>query len=217
MGLSDKIKKIKTFINPQKISVNCKEYIIDDSLELKIQHTSADLKPYGWAVESRTNYNGQWSEWYNHWNHRIYNSKSVAMDACIKLKNYQSSNYEYRIIPLYKLDNDYHRQCKLDRIFNDNEIVPKKYELKAWKLKDDYEWHKTQNHTIVFTKNTVFIQLENGTIIKKSNAVDPTCHYIDKVKLLKLVESGLAEEIELKDEKWLHPHLLKTIKEKIKL
>src|SRR5574343_520079 len=201
MGLSDKIKKIKTFINPQKISVNCKEYIIDDSLELKIQHTSADLKPYGCAVESRTN----------------YNSKSVAMDACIKLKNYQSSNYEYRIIPLYKLDNDYHRQCKLDRIFNDNEIVPKKYELKAWKLKDDYEWHKTQNHTIVFTKNTVFIQLENGTIIKKSKAVDPTCHYIDKVKLLKLVESGLAEEIELKDEKWLHPHLLKTIKEKIKL
>ena len=212
MKLANKIKKILT--KPKTLTVDSKEYIIDESLDLKIQHTSSDLKQYGWAIESRTNYNGSWTEWFNHWNHRIYNSKESAMGAYVKM--YKSQNWEYRIIPLYRLDKEYERQCKIERIFNEREEAPKKYELKAWKLKEDHEWFKTQNHTVIFPKNTVFIQLENGTIIKKSNAIDPTSHHIDRYKVLKLIENKMVDEVELKDEKWLYPHLLKVIKEKIK-
>ena len=79
MKIANKIKKI--FNKPNIVTVDSKEYIIDDSLDVKIQHTSADIKPYGWAIESRTNYNGNWTEWYNHWNHRIYNSKDSAISA----------------------------------------------------------------------------------------------------------------------------------------
>lgn len=212
MGLINRVKRMSE--NPKKINVSYREYIIDESLELKIQHTSEDLKPYGWAIESRINYNGNWTEWFNHWNHRIYNSKDTAMEAFIKM--YKSQNWEYRIIPLYRLNKDYERQCKIDRILSDKVYESRKYELKAWKLKEDCEWFKSQNHTTIFPKNTVFIQLESGTIIKKSNAIDPTTHYIDRGKLKKLIENGDVFEIELKDEKWLYPHLLKVVKEKIK-
>jgi len=210
MKIANKIKKI--FNKPNIVTVDSKEYIIDDSLDVKIQHTSADIKPYGWAIESRTNYNGNWTEWYNHWNHRIYNSKDSAMGAYLKM--YKSQNWEYRIIPLYRLDKEYERQCKIERIFSEKE-EPKKYELKAWKLKEEYEWYNYQNNSVTFPKNTVFIQLENGNIIKKSNSIDPTSQ-IDRGKLKKMIDGGLVDEVELKDEKWLYPHLLKVVKEKIK-
>lgn len=210
MKIANKIKKI--FNKPNIVTVDSKEYIIDDSLDVKIQHTSADIKPYGWAIESRTNYNGNWTEWYNHWNHRIYNSKDSAMGAYLKM--YKSQNWEYRIIPLYRLDKEYERQCKIERIFSEKE-EPKKYELKSWKLKEEYEWYNYQNNSVTFPKNTVFIQLENGNIIKKSNSIDPTSQ-IDRGKLKKMIDGGLVDEVELKDEKWLYPHLLKVVKEKIK-
>ena len=87
--------------------------------------------------------------------------------------------------------------------------------MKAWKLKEEYEWYNYQNNSVTFPKNTVFIQLENGNIIKKSNSIDPTSQ-IDRGKLKKMIDGGLVDEVELKDEKWLYPHLLKVVKEKIK-
>jgi hypothetical protein len=61
-------------------------------------------------------------------------------------------------------------------------------------------------------KGSVFIQLENGSIIK--------CGYTESVRYWgsekrHLSNKDLFEEVELKDEKWLYPHLLKEIKNKL--
>lgn len=183
---------------------------------VRVQTPSDNIQIYGWAVESRYHYNGQWTNWYTHWNHKIYNGKEVAIDACAKMGTHMSN--EYRVIPLFRMNDSQYRDHKLNRILPNKNS--KTFEIKGWKLKEDfqYEINKYTKSTMVYKKGTVFIRLENGNIIKSGNTVDPTLlsPYVS-IFLPDLVSKGLAEEIEIKDEKWLHPHLLKGLKSKLKI
>ena len=71
-----------------------------------------------------------------------------------------------------------------------------------------------KNNNII-KRGSIFIQLENGNIIR-SGQTEKTRYYWKDIKK-HLENSDLFEEIELKDEKWLYPHLLKEVKNKIKL
>jgi hypothetical protein len=63
-------------------------------------------------------------------------------------------------------------------------------------------------------RGSIFIQLENGSIIKSGNVSDKT-RFLWSSSFKKLLSSELFDEIELKEEKWLYPHLLKELKNKI--
>lgn len=172
-----------------------------------------DIEVYGWTIESRLLLNdGKWTSWFNYWNHKIYNSKEIALEACSKiLKN---SKNECRIVPLYRMTNSQYREYKIDRILKEKE--KKIFEVRGWKLKEDHEYCKTQNRSFVYKKGSIFIRLEDGSIIKSGTSIDPT-NFIGQRTLDGLIEKKLVDEIEIKDEKWIHPHLLKVLKNKLKI
>ncbi len=203
---------------PITMTIDNIDYTIKDNLNIKVQATADDVNIYGWSLETRYRYNdGQWTTWYTYYNHRIYHSRETAMDAAIKIGLGRDLNHEYRVTALYKMDAPQYREYKIDKILG-NSKLKQSYEIKGWRLKEDYDWYKTPNNgTIVHKKGTVYIQLENGDIVKSGSATEYTWR-IGRSKLVnELIANGLVEEIEIKDEKWLHPHLLKELKVKLKI
>lgn len=205
---------------PITMTINNSEYTIDGA-SIKVQSTAEDVQVYGWTLEQRYKYNNEWSSWHTHYNHRIYNSKESAIDASIKIGNL--NHEEFRITPLYKMSDPQYREYKIDKILN-NSNTKKTYEIKGWRLKEDYDYfvHPTNGSKYTHKKGSVFIQLENGRIIKSGNFVDPTYRTGITPKSTTgtwfdtMIKNGFLEEIEIKDEKWLHPHLLKGLKNKLK-
>jgi hypothetical protein len=93
-----------------------------------------------------------------------------------------------------------YRDYKIDLLLTPNRVSkePKVYEIKAWKVKEDCEiTYERNNRTYKYSKNTLFIQMEDGNIrvVKNSNERNTT---------------------NIKNEKWAHPHLCKELKIKIK-
>lgn len=206
--------------NPMTIRINNKDHVIEDTLFIKIQASADDVKVYGWSLEMRSKYNESWSTWHSYYNNRIYQSKETAMDAYIKVCPVSPHpHHEYRVTPLYIMTNPQYRDYKIEKLLS--QVTPKKtYEIKGWKLKDDYEWYKNPHtgHSIVHKKGSVYIQLENGDIIKSGSYTDYTYRIGSRDTLFnKLIPNGLVEEVKIEDEKWLHPHLLKELKVKLKI
>jgi hypothetical protein len=60
------------------------------------------------------------------------------------------------------------------------------------------------------------IQLESGDIIQIKNSRENTRS--GRYQLFNdLIPRGFVEEVKIEDEKWSHPHLLKEVKNKLKL
>jgi hypothetical protein len=220
MGLFNRKKKEAeaTKPNPITIIINNIKHVIEDSLFIKVQSSADDVSVYGWSLEMRSKYNGSWSTWHTYYNSKIYVSKESALDAAIKVGGGRSEHHEYRVTPLYIMTNPQYRDYKIDRLLG-KEVIKNTYEIKGWKLKEDYEWyrHDPTNHVIVHKKGTIYIQLENGDIVKSGSYVDYT-HRVGRDKLFsKLIPEGLVEEVKIEDEKWLHPHLLKELRVKLKI
>lgn len=94
------------------------EFTFDKEIDLGEQQKFIDdnLKIYGWSVEIKW-VNNQNSSWTNHWNHRIYNSRSVALEAIIQFKKSGIyNNIDFRILPLYVVDNSYIREISINKI-----------------------------------------------------------------------------------------------------
>lgn len=113
------------------------------------------------------------------------------------------------------MGNDELRDYKIDLLLS--EQTPKKpYQIKAWKVIEDCEVNYKNSHlTYKYKKGTLFIQLENGSII---NIRDHSkgIHRQDGYQLKNdLIPNGLVKEVELTEEKWAHPHLLKELRNKI--
>ena len=189
--------KKTTWIN----SVDGIDYSIYDFNVVKVQSVDNDIRPYGWAIEMRRNDSDVYF-WYTYHTNKIYSSHSSAMSALISIRKLYPKDYDFRITAIYAMDQNFYRNYKINKLFDENQPPVKKYELKAWKsLKD----------------KSVFIQLESGRIIKAATPNDPTSDGTSRRLLFEeLIPKGLVEEIELKDEKWLYPHLLKELKTKIK-
>jgi hypothetical protein len=202
-------------------TINGKEYSICDSQLIKIQAVADDVHLYGWSLEVRYKMSGgEFCNWFTYWNHHIYVSRSSALDAATKVCKGYNSEWEWRIVPLYKMTEPQYRDYKIDQLLNINQRTkePKVYEIKAWKVKEDCEIKYERHHSIYkYSKNTLFIQMEDGNIrvVKNSTECNRTI-YTHGMIIDDLIKNEQIEEVNIKNEKWAHPHLCKELKKKIK-
>jgi hypothetical protein len=191
----------------EKYKIKGTEYLIEEVSHIEIQDSFPETKIYGWTLEYKSRYSSNEEFWHTSWTNRIYNSKQSALNAAIQT----GMKEEFRISPLYKMEGGVLRDYRISQILDDKPKKDKPFEIKAWKLKvDDFVFneHNKKSHK----KGSVFIQLENGSIIK--------CGYTESVRYWgsekrHLSNKDIFEEVELKDEKWLYPHLLKELKNKL--
>ena len=231
MKLFNLFKKKTTIVEPVKnhfksdvmtYTINNKEYAIADSQLIKIQAVADDVHLYGWSLEVRWKDNkGEWYSWMTYWNHRVYTSRSSALDAATKVYPRSSPGYEWRIVPLYKMNEPEYREYKIDQLLTPNRVnkEPKVYEIKAWKVKEDCEiTYERNNRTYKYSKSTLFIQMEDGNIrlVKNSTESNSIIHSHARMILDDLIKNEQVEEVNIKNEKWAHPHLCKELKKKIK-
>lgn len=208
---------IKSDIKPIIMCVNNSNYIIEDSSYIKVQSSSDDVQVYGWTLEAKYDNGDGRTHWYTHWNHRIYQSRESAVDASLKIG--VNFNKEYRIMPLYIMTQPQYRDYKIDKVLGNKPVVKK--EVKGWKLKEEYVYHSYKNPQGVtveykYKKGSVFIQLESGQIVKSGNSNEHTCG-ISNGYLKEMISNNLVDEVKIEDEKWLHPHLLRVLKNKFKI
>ena len=202
-----------------RYTINNKEYAIADSQLIKVQAVAEDVSIYGWSLEVRwKNSSGEFYNWSTYWNHRIYVSRSSALDAATKVFPHHNDGYEWRIVPLYKMTEPQFRDYKIDQLLNPNQKVkePKVYEIKCWKVKEDCEVQYRNNSPLKYKKNTLFIQMENGNIRVVRNTTNPIS-FTSKGFLDELIKNEQVEEVNIKNEKWAHPHLCKELKRKLYL
>jgi len=215
-----KVEKPKDHYNSDimRYTINGKEYAIADSQILKVQSVANDVQVYGWTLEFRyKDTRGEWYSWSTYWNHRIYVSRSAALDAATKIYPSHRDGYEFRIAPLYKMTEPEYRDFKIDQLLTGKPKDPKVYEIKAWKVKDDCEiYYERTKSTFKYKKGTLFIQMEDGNIKSIKDQTTGIRHH-DRYQLFNnLLEEGKAEEVNIQNEKWVHPHLFKELKTKIK-
>ena len=185
------------------MKVNNKEYSIEKG-ELTVNVLEdKDLKPYGYTIERRYN-----SGWHTYWTNKIYSSLSSALNALQQIPKY--THEEYRIITLYRMTESQKREYKIKELLGDVKSKEERLkEIKAWKAKEDFEYPKN----IINKRGSIFIEFYNSIV--KSGQSHKTRYYWNSEIKKNLSNTDLFEPIELKDEKWLHPHLLKELKEKL--
>ncbi len=216
-----KAESVKNHYNSELMTytINNKEYAIADSQMIKIQAVAEDVYLYGWSLEVRwKDQKGEYYNWMTYWNHRIYVSRSSALDAATKVFPSYNNGYEWRIVPLYKMTEPQFRDYKIDQLLKPEvKRTTNVCEIKAWKLKEDCEisYEKT-NKTFKYSKGTLFIQMEDGqirTIKDQTSGIK----FHDRFQLFNdLLKNEQVEEVNIQNEKWVHPHLCKELKTKIK-
>lgn len=154
---------------------------------------------YGWTLEMR-NPNGIFT-WSSYWNNRIYQTKQSAISALSQVSIIYK-NYEWRVLPLYRMSVENLREYKIG-IINNVKIEP---EIIVWKVNSDFKNLK---------KGDIIIKYKNGTIQKAANTSNPTS-YIRNIEFKELLNNNLITEIDIKDERWIFPHLCKQLKNKMK-
>lgn len=216
-----KVEKVKDHYNSElmRYTINNKEYAIADSQIIKIQSVADDVSVYGWSLEVRwKDTSGEWYNWMTYWNHRIYASRSSALDAATKIYPSYKEGYEWRIVPLYKMNEPQFRDYKIDQLLKpEAKRSTKVYEIKAWKLKEDSEvTYERTRQTFKYTKGTLFIQMEDGQIKTIKDQTTGIKHH-DRFQLFNdLLKNEQVEEVNIQNEKWAHPHLCKELKLKLK-
>ena len=195
-----------------------RNWVVEKSINFQTQAVAEGMKPYGWTVEVRWKDNkGDWYNWETYWNRKIYYSVNSATEAALKFYMAKSHAYEWRVKPLYVMDQQEYRNFKLDKLLGENSTQePKKYEIIGWKVKEDCEIEYNNGNKSQYKKGTLFIQLESGDIIQIKNSRENT--RAGRYQLFNdLIPRGFVEEVKIEDEKWSHPHLLKEVKNKLKL
>lgn len=215
-------EKVSDVKNPYNYyDINGKRYAVSDNMNFKVQGQDNDINIYGWTLEIRfRDSNGElYPNWSTYYNNRIYQSMSSAIDAALKVSQMGKRNSEWRVLPLYKMSQNEFRDYKIDQLIypNGDPAKPKTYEIKAWKVKEDvdFKYHPSST-SYKYKKGTIFIQLEDGSIQRAATRTEPTGFH-DRYQLFHdLIPKGVVEEIDIREEKWVHPHLVKELKIKIK-
>lgn len=195
-----------------------KNWAVEESINFQTQAVAEGMMPYGWAVEVRWKDNkGEFYPWQAYWNRKIYYSASSATEAALKFYVSTSNGYEWRVKPLYSMEQQEYRNFKLDKLLGENSTQePKKYEILGWKVKEDCEIEYKNGVKSRYKRGTLFIQLESGDIIQIKNSRENTRS--DRYQLFNdLIPGGFVEEVKIEDEKWSHPHLLKEVRNKLKI
>lgn len=216
-----KIFKIKrkdasdTDVKPTHFSINGKDYVAEYDSTIKVQSEASDVNVYGWVLETRYKHNdGRYSIWSSHWTNKIYSSKESAIDAALKIRSMYKTDDTWRVSPIYIMRDPEYRDYKINKILG-TEVQKTQYEIKGWKLKEDYECNYMRDK---FKKGTIFIQLTDGNIIISADSTNRHRYMYDRGRFKsQVLKEAEIEEIEIKDEKWLYPHLLKELKVKLKI
>lgn len=213
------VKSADELVKPyQYYTLFNRTWAIEESIRFQSQATTHDMKPYGWTVEIRwKDNNGEFYPWQTHWNRKIYYSSATATEAAMKSYLSAGKGYEWRLKPLYVMNEQEYREFKIDKLLGESRIKDiKKFEIKGWKVKDDCEIEYKNGNKFKYKKGTLFIQLESGDIIQIKN--ERESERTGKYQLFNdLIPNGYVKEVKIEDEKWSHPHLLKEVKNKLKI
>ena len=195
--------------------INGKKWVYEESIHFKCQGRSDDYLAYGWTLEVR------WKDygWMTYWNKKIYHSEHSAIEAALKIYLVSAEKYEWRVRPLYVMNDTQHmRDFKIDKLLSENPPTSKPKQIRAWKVLQDYEiLIPGKNNPIKIRKGTLFIKLESGLIINVRDSTSKT-EYSAEWKLNNhLIPNNIVEEVDIVDEKWSHPHLLKELRTKLKI
>ena len=192
-------------------------YKVEDFTQFKVQSEADDVQIYGWTLETRYKHNGDWTDWFTYWNHRIYTSRHSALDAATKVFISSREGYEWRICPLYKMTQPQYREWKIDQLISDKNSEKKVAEIKVWKIKEDLEIDMNNGNKRIFKKGSLIIQKENGSYIEVQNQTDGLIGFwYSRILKEDFIPNGKVEEVDIQNEKWCHPHLCKELKTKIK-
>jgi hypothetical protein len=224
------IKKIKAMfkknnnvmIENKKESINIgnKVYSIESTSYVPVQEVPFDRKVYGWTLETRYKDNrGNYYPWCMYGNKKIYSTRSSAIEAGIKISKqgyYESKGFEYRVGALYMMDSMEWRDYKINEILTSTtrEID---YTIQAWKVKEDFvnEWGPVSSKSQTpYKKGTLFIKYGDEIIIPGTS--NSFTRRGMNYTFSNLKSKGcLFEEVDIMDEKWVHPHLIIEIKNKL--
>lgn len=202
------------------IYIDGRGYAIEKSTKIEVQSVPSDVNVYGWTIEIQTTNtdnlgNKTWSNWLR-WSKKIYSTRNSAITAAIQTGGsyFKSNDYRYKVIPLYSMNEQQFRDYKLDLLLSNSsqQIVPKVYEIKFWRLMEDYEEKLSVSGNIVkFRKGQLWARLETGEIMLV--ATPDRCQFRSySWWKSKLEEKGLLEEVDIMTQKWAHPHLMRELK-----
>ena len=199
--------------------INGKRFAIAESMIVSSQVIDETRRVYGWTLEVKTQWVNSAGEihttnWHTYYGNRIYQSQGSAIKAMLDVNKY-GYYVDVRVMPLYIMENAEFRDYKIDKLLM-NEPTKKVFEIKAWKVKEDRDvLVKGYLNPQKYKKGTIFIQNSNGTLQKAATRNEKT-RRVYKGELEDLLKEGLLEEFDITNEKWIHPHLCKELKIKIK-
>lgn len=128
------VSKLKEFGFKNMPVMDCDHYVYRDSgFRTEYQYSIGigdeanveDLYIYGYIIESRrtdwpSHVSREFREmWQNHWNHKIFKNKELAMDSINQFKIGYCSNYEFRILPMYSFKNSSYRTYLINKIIKE--------------------------------------------------------------------------------------------------
>jgi hypothetical protein len=226
--IKDIFKKNNNVMTPIKnkkesINIGNKIYAIESTSYVPVQEVPFDRKVYGWTLETRYKDNrGNYYPWCIYSNKKVYSTRSSAIEAGIKISKvsyYASKDIEYRVGALYMMDTMEWRDYKINEILvsSPREID---YTIQAWKVKEDFvnEWGPntitSSKSKITYKKGTLFIKYGDDILISgTSNSF--TRHGMNYTFANLKSKGCLFEEVDIMNEKWVHPHLIIDIKNKL--
>jgi len=196
--------------------INGKRWAIAESMNIKVQSSAEDVQIYGWTLEIRWKKdNGEWYQWMTYWNNRIYQSRQSALDAAIKIYPSYKDGYEWRIAPLYKMNEPQFRDYQIDKLLT-NPIIKEEIESKYLKFKEDFEIPTYGAYSLKFKKGDIIIKVRKGVFYKLATSTKPGCLKYLNSNQQNLLTENIIEEFNILEEKWIHPHLTKELKNKLK-
>jgi hypothetical protein len=191
------------------MKVNKKEYSIESGeliVNLSERDETYSKLVYGYSIE--VNWSGNLksrNSWHTYYTNKIYSSEKSAIDAILQIP--KKGKESFRVVTLYRMGNMDFREYKINKILDNgaNSLNNTNLKPKAWKAKQDF----SIDHFLSIKRGSIFVKLGNRIIQPSKTQRTINFKYIDE----HFKNPELFEEIELKDEKWLYPHLLKEFKE----
>jgi len=101
--------------------VNQKPYtyklVHSSECQLANEYEDDNVKVYGWVIEVKYTVNDK-DKWYNHHNHKVYNTKGQALEALVQART-SNDKYHWRVAPLYRIEQNYYRRIAINQIIEE--------------------------------------------------------------------------------------------------
>lgn len=198
-------------------TINGKIWVVEESMQFKVQAHAEDIEVYGWTIEQKyKDYKGNWN-WWPYYTKKIYETRDTAISAAISI--FSKSDLEWRVSPLYRMEKPEWRNYQIDKLFSELEEV-KDDLVKFWVVKEDYDKDHNSKYgppyKVKVKKEDVFIQIGNYVIIS-ATPQKPTIYHQKYLLDKYLIPNELVQEIDIKELTKLYPHFTKKVKEKLKI